>query len=460
MPQVTIPFEEKPTSNLPGDNLRYYRQRKSLTTRQLAEQIDVVPATILMYERNKHPIKDFEHNPISDQLLESMEASKKIADSLAPILEQEEKLKRIAEGATAHIPNFEIPTLALDAISEPSPAMKAIAEQSKAMKLATSVGTAIDALQHSSTIQTLGELAIVANVPNYTFKNPLLEQANLGMTAMLQSFNNSAVKLLTDSVHGIISSFGSALTATIHSPVMDWLQSIDISPMRSVLENLALEPDILGRYKKFNQAYLTAMYECKWFPYAGWAADITMTAEISDILATSRGASKRREKRIDKVILDYYDKNEIKFIKRIWRESDLEPHIKRILGQALEAHLRGEYALCISSLATMWEGLIYIKANNATMQDRHRQRMAITKKELEDLIEANDYDKIFSDYFNTFIVSQCNKVDDVVDGVPNRHGVSHSWYHSYPSKKASLNAILLTDFIIGLEPLEGTQASA
>ena len=94
MPQVTIPFEEKPTSNLPGDNLRYYRQRKSLTTRQLAEQIDVVPATILMYERNKHPIKDFEHNPISDQLLESMEASKKIADSLAPILEQEEKLKR------------------------------------------------------------------------------------------------------------------------------------------------------------------------------------------------------------------------------------------------------------------------------------------------------------------------------------------------------------------------------
>ena len=81
-------------------------------------------------------IKDFEHNPISDQLLERMEVSKKIADSLAPILEQEEKLKRIAEGATAHIPNFEIPTLALDAISEPSPAMKAIAEQSKAMKLA------------------------------------------------------------------------------------------------------------------------------------------------------------------------------------------------------------------------------------------------------------------------------------------------------------------------------------
>ena len=92
--------------------------------------------------------------------------------------------------------------------------------------------------------------------------------------------------------------------------------------------------------------------------------------------------------------------------------------------------------------------------------DQQLTRINEQKKELEDLTEANDYDKIFSDYFNTFIVSQCNKVDDVVDGVPNRHGVSHSWYHSYPSKKASLNAILLTDFIIGLEPFEGTQASA
>lgn len=68
MLHVTIPFEEKPTSNLPSDNLRYYRQRKSLTTRQLAEQIDVVPATILMYEQNKHPIPFDVANGLADAL--------------------------------------------------------------------------------------------------------------------------------------------------------------------------------------------------------------------------------------------------------------------------------------------------------------------------------------------------------------------------------------------------------
>ena len=56
MLHLAIPFEEKPKPKLPGDNLRYYRLRKRLATRQLAEQIDVVPATIFMYEQNKHPI--------------------------------------------------------------------------------------------------------------------------------------------------------------------------------------------------------------------------------------------------------------------------------------------------------------------------------------------------------------------------------------------------------------------
>ena len=93
------------------------------------------------------------------------------------------------------------------------------------------------------------------------------------------------------------------------------------------------------------------------------------------------------------------------------------------------------------------------------MDERHRQKMSITKKELAALTEANDYEQIFSNYFDNFIVSQCDGVDDVIDGVPNRHGVSHSWYRSYPSKKASLNAIMLTDYILRLEPLDAAQTT-
>ena len=53
---LTISFEEKPKTNLPSDNLKYYRQRKQMTTRQLAEKLDIVPSTVAMYENGKHPI--------------------------------------------------------------------------------------------------------------------------------------------------------------------------------------------------------------------------------------------------------------------------------------------------------------------------------------------------------------------------------------------------------------------
>ena len=53
---LTIPFEEKPKTNLPGDNLKYYRQRKQITTRHIAEKLDIVPATVTMYENGKQPI--------------------------------------------------------------------------------------------------------------------------------------------------------------------------------------------------------------------------------------------------------------------------------------------------------------------------------------------------------------------------------------------------------------------
>ena len=51
-----------------------------------------------------------------------------------------------------------------------------------------------------------------------------------------------------------------------------------------------------------------------------------------------------------------------------------------------------------------------------------------------------------------FVKTEHLSIEDVVDGVPNRHGVAHSWYPKYPSQKAALNAILLTDFVINLKP--------
>lgn len=216
------------------------------------------------------------------------------------------------------------------------------------------------------------------------------------------------------------------------------------STIQQILKNSI---DGLEHIDKISQEYWQVMLESEWFPYAGWIANIELLKKVGEVISTSRGNSKRRKSRINKLIIEYYSPQRVKEIKNGWRSSNLEPYIKKILCQAIDAHLRGEYALTVTCLATMWEGLIRYKTNVTG-----RRQSKKTVNDLKILIKENNYEEDFWEYIEKFIFSQVNTNDDVKEGVPNRNGVAHSKYNKYPNKKASLNAILLTDFIIGLIP--------
>ena len=49
-------FEALSDLSTPGEYVRYYRQRRGLTTRQLAEELNIVPATVIAYEQGRLPI--------------------------------------------------------------------------------------------------------------------------------------------------------------------------------------------------------------------------------------------------------------------------------------------------------------------------------------------------------------------------------------------------------------------
>lgn len=50
-------FENSDNCDTVGKILRYYRLHSGYSTRELAERVSVVPATITLYENDKHPIK-------------------------------------------------------------------------------------------------------------------------------------------------------------------------------------------------------------------------------------------------------------------------------------------------------------------------------------------------------------------------------------------------------------------
>lgn len=373
-----------------------------------------------------------------------MEISENLRDKFSPILEQQDHIQKIVNAAS--VPALDtIKDVAdndtMKALQKSTATVSTIMENSRTIQAMASAGSALQALQNNSMIHTIGELAIKSAIQNYQFESPVLK--------MIEAWNDS-----------VVTNLASGLTALVTNPLMQeiqsvtsnlgkWLQTIDFSPLTSILENIqniGFDYD----YEEVNEVFLKAMFDARWFPYAGWIADFRIVDAMLEIIDTSR-VSKNRVKRIDKLIFSYYNKEEINNLKRGWRRMKLPSYMTRILVQSVQAYHRREYALTVSALSTLWEGIIQEKMSDSGYRISRKTRENLTK-----LIEENEFDKIFSSFCEEFIFYNCTKPEDVKLDVPGRHGIAHCWYDTYPNRKMALNAILFTDFLLGLKPLEKT----
>lgn len=235
----------------------------------------------------------------------------------------------------------------------------------------------------------------------------------------------------------------------INSPVIDWLNTVTANlPVFSDTYWASLGDGLTFDPKLYIEYYRNALYKAKWFPMTGLQADMNLAIEINDVLSTT-GDSKNRVKRMDKVILDYFTKTRIENMKKDWRGLDLPSYLMKILHQAVQAYHRKEYAITAIVLATTWEGIIYSKASVAGEYKTDRK----TKDLFEQLMKENEMDGVFDSFFNDFIVYNCYAPEDAIPDVPGRHSLAHSMYSSYPTKKAAMNAIIFTDFLLNLNPV-------
>lgn len=375
--------------------------------------------------------------------------SEKIRESIAPILEQQERIQQIVD--TVNVPRIDISSSAIEsiksisensavvALQESASVVNQIYESNSAVKMLNGMGTAIEALQNSSAVHALGEIAMKSAFLDYQFESPALRIFDEWSNNIATNLATGLTALITNSVmQGI---------QTITSGLGKWLQTVDFSPLVSILENIQ-DIGFDFDYEEVNEIFLKAMFDARWFPYAGWIADFRIVGAMLEILNTSR-VSKNRVNRIDRLIFSYYDKEEINNFKRRWRQMNLPSYMTRILVQSVQAYHRREYALTVSALSTLWEGIIQEKMNDNSYRISRR-----TRENLGKLIEENEFDKIFASFCDEFIFYNCTKPDEVKSDVPGRHGIAHCWYDTYPNRKMALNAILFTDFLLELKPIE------
>lgn len=386
---------------------------------------------------------------ITDSMRKNIEDNEKIRDSVVPIWEQQERIQQIVD--TVKVPRIDISSSAIESIKSISENSAVVAlqesasvvnqfyESNSAVKMLNGMGTAIETLQNSSAVHALGEIAMKSAFLDYQFESPALRIFD-------ERSNNIATNLATG-LKALITNPVMQGIQTITSGLGKWLQTVDFSPLVSILENIQ-DIGFDFDYEEVNEIFLKAMFDARWFPYAGWIADFRIVDAMLEILNTSR-VSKNRVNRIDRLIFSYYDKEEINNFKRRWRQMNLPSYMTRILVQSVQAYHRREYALTVSALSTLWEGIIQEKMNDNSYRISRR-----TRENLGKLIEENEFDKIFASFCDEFIFYNCTKPDEVKSDVPGRHGIAHCWYDSYPNRKMALNAILFTDFLLELKPIE------
>lgn len=191
---------------------------------------------------------------------------------------------------------------------------------------------------------------------------------------------------------------------------------------------------------------LHEMYDNKWFPSAVCETSISFLFDYNDIAKRTRIGSKRRKKLLDQLVFTYYDKDFIKNVKREWKDRQLSPLQKRIMNEALRAYERKEYATTVIILSTFWQGLIYEKVGKSNSYRKDSK----TNEYFHQLMTQREFSETYSHFFDEYIYYPCSKVEEVKEDVPGRHGIAHSWYTKYPSKKEALNAIFLTDALIDI----------
>lgn len=339
---------------------------------------------------------------IPKALRKSIETSEKLQEKFSPILEQEKKMQQLVEGV--NIPKFEVSTQALDAMRNitDNSAMRIAQDnmnvmKSRALQMSPKINAAI-ASANNNAFKSIGKLAIKSSLHNYQFDIPAIK--------ILDDLGKNATANLISGLNTLVNNSAMREIQSITSRLGKWLQTIDFSPLTSILENIraaGFDHD----YREVNDVFLKAMFDAKWFPYAGWIASFRIVHEMLEILNSSR-ASKNRIKRIDRLIFSYYDKDEIDNFKRRWRKMGLPSYMIRILVQAVQAYHRREYALTVSALSTLWEGIIQEKVNDNSYRVSRKTRENLTK-----LIEENEFDKIFASFCEEFIFYDCRKVEEV-----------------------------------------------
>lgn len=234
--------------------------------------------------------------------------------------------------------------------------------------------------------------------------------------------------------------------------VSEAFKYIDFSPFNYCRVLFATIKDI--EYSKYINCYCYIMIRCEWIPFLDYTNEPNLFININKTIFSISHQRNNLRSQIDKIMFDYYTEDRIKKIQLALKSTDIKEHYKKIISQTIDAYLREEYALTITCLATLWDALLFYKTTEREYSANHEINRL--KKVTYNTYQDNKFVEIITHYYNDFLLQKFKICDDMntLPDTPKRHQSAHGFFKEYPSKKAALNAILFTNFIINLQSIK------
>lgn len=150
------------------------------------------------------------------------------------------------------------------------------------------------------------------------------------------------------------------LTETFNIPVMELLKDVTSLLIGEINEELKVPLSKNTNFERILNSYLYKMYETRWFPYVGLGYSYEFANNILSAISTNKD---KMIEEVDSIIFEYFNDDIIKRIKKTWENANVTRIKKRILDEAVNAYYRKEYALTVSTIVVLWEGIIATKVN-------------------------------------------------------------------------------------------------
>lgn len=223
------------------------------------------------------------------------------------------------------------------------------------------------------------------------------------------------------------------------------LAQISPSPTAQIFETVFTEQQ--AYYDRHRATCVKALYDAGWCPFIYDDSPYSAVVGLNEILIHTRPGTKSRRQKIDRLVFDYFDDRYVKWLKQNWMDCPTSPGLRRTLRHVLEAYTKKDYAIPVVMLSTLWEGLIKDIDN---LKDKPGAKKL--KNSVHSLVEKNEYPEALAEFYDNLVMYHCEKQEDIKGDAPGRHFAAHGlWYKNYPTKKAALNAILFTQFLLELK---------